>query len=179
MIQGGKGGAKTNLHGLDFEKRVDLRKLFSNLKGYEIRNNQLFYKGNLVAEFYKKYQLYNDLLRKRNVDFEKIISKKLLPDETLLVLKNKTLYIIEMKFQKVSGSVDEKLQTCDFKKKQYKKLLRKANLKVKYIYVLNDWFKKPEYVDVLNYVNSVGCEYYFEKLPFIALGLPEPLKGSN
>lgn len=31
--------------------------------------------------------------------------------------------MIEYKFQKDAGSVDEKLQTCDLKKKQYKKLL--------------------------------------------------------
>ncbi len=179
MIDGGKGGATTNKHGLAFERRVDLRKVFDNLKGYEVRGNDLYFRGELIAKFYKKYGLYTGLLNEKKVDYKKIISKKLLPDETIFVFKNETLYIIEMKFQKVSGSVDEKLQTCDFKKKQYTKLLNSAKIKVTYIYILNDWFQKPEYKDVLDYIESVGCKYYFEFLPFSALDLPEPLVENN
>lgn len=87
---------------------------------------------------------------------------------------NNTLFIIEMKFQKVAGSVDEKLQTCDFKKKQYKKLMSAINVEVEYIYILSDWFRKPEYKDVLDYIISVGCQYYFHYLPLKKLGLPVP-----
>lgn len=102
-----------------------------------------------------------------------MFSKRLLPDETILVLNDNTLYIIEMKSQFGTGSVDEKLQTCDFKLKQYKRLLAKTNIKVKFIYLLNDWFKKPEYKDTLDYIKSVGCDYYFKVLPLKALGLLE------
>ena len=35
--------------------------------------------------------------------------------------------------RQVAGSVDEKLQTCDFKKKQYQKLLSQLNMEVQYI----------------------------------------------
>jgi len=45
-------------------------------------------------------------------------------------------------------------------------------LKVKYVYVLSDWFKHKSYKDVLDYINSVGCHYFFEILPFDFLGLP-------
>ena len=41
----------------------------------------------------------------------------------LLVIVRETLFIIEVKYQQVEGSVDEKLQTCDFKRKQYLKLV--------------------------------------------------------
>ena len=71
-----------------------------------------------------------------------------------------------------AGSVDEKLQTCDFKKKQYKKLLSQINIDVEYIYLLSDWFKKPEYKDVLDYIISVGCSYYFNYIPLDKLNLP-------
>ena len=81
-----------------------------------------------------------------------------------------------MKFQKVAGSVDEKLQTCDFKKKQYQKLLSRLNIEVEYVYILSNWFKKPEYKDVLNYILSVNCQYYFEYIPLEKLGLPIPHK---
>jgi hypothetical protein len=50
---------------------------------------------------------------------------------------------IEVKYQQVAGSVDEKLQTCDFKLKQYLKLVASLGIKVEYVYVLNNWFKKP------------------------------------
>ena len=70
--------------------------------------------------------------------------------------------------------MDEKLQTCDFKRKQYKKLMAALNIGVEYIYVLNDWFKDPGYKDVLDYVISVGCQFCFQDLPFEKLGLPMP-----
>jgi hypothetical protein len=109
------------------------------------------------------------------VDYKKYISKKLLPDDAIFVIANNTLFIIEVKFQKVAGSTDEKLQTCDFKIKQYRKLLSKINTDVQYIYILNDWFRKPEYKDVLDYIISInGCSYYFNYLPLYKIGLPVP-----
>jgi len=74
----------------------------------------------------------------------------LLPDDALLVIVRETLFIIEVKYQQVEGSVDEKLQTCDFKCKQYLKLVGSLGLKVEYVYVLNDWFRNPRYKDVLD-----------------------------
>ena len=126
-----------------------------------------------VARSYRKHGLYK-YLSSHGVNYRKHISKRLLPDEALYVIVRNTLYIIEMKFQKVVGSVDEKLQTCDFKKKQYKKLMSQLNIEVEYIYILDDWFKKPEYKDTLDYIISVGCQYYFKYLPLKKLGLPVP-----
>lgn len=84
------------------------------------------------------------------------------------------MFIIKIKFQGVAGSVDEKLQTCDFKNRQYQKLLSPLYIQVKYVYVLNDWFKKDEYKDVLGFVKSVGCYYFFNEIPLDFLGLPKP-----
>lgn|GEM_PF-2599991 len=42
-----------------------------------------------------------------------------------------------------------------------------------------DWFKKPEYKDVLDYIHSVKCHYYFEYIPLYKLGLPLPSEGSQ
>ena len=58
------------------------------------------------------------------------------------------------------------------KKKQYKKIFSRLNIEVEYIYLLSDWFKKPEYKDVLDYIISVGCGYYFNYIPLYKLGLP-------
>jgi hypothetical protein len=172
MKQGGTGGSNTRT-GLDFERRQDLLMILKGSKGYTIQDNIIFFRGKEVARSYRKNGLYK-YLESRGVDYKKIISKKLLPDEALYVVVNNTLYIIEMKFQKIGGSVDEKLQTCDFKKKQYKKLMSVINIDVEYIYVLDNWFKKPAYKDTLDYVISVGCQYYFQYLPLQKIGLPVP-----
>lgn len=52
------------------------------------------------------------------------------------------------------------------------KLVSSIELKVEYVYVLNDWFKKPEYKNVLDYIHSVNCHYKFNELPLAWLGLP-------
>ena len=174
MIRGGKGGGNT-LTGLNFERSSDINVLLRNTNGYSLKGNLIFYRNKEVARSYKKNGLYVFLASKK-LNYKKYISKKLLPDEALYVVVNNTLFIIEVKFQKVAGSVDEKLQTCDFKRKQYAKLLAPLNIEVEYIYVLSDWFRKPEYKDVLDYIISVGCQYYFEYLPLQKLGLPVPSK---
>ncbi len=174
MIRGGKGGGNT-LTGLNFERSSDINTLLRRTKGYSVKGNLIFYKQKEVAQSYKKNGLYI-FLASQKINYKKYISKKLLPDEALYVIVNNTLFIIEVKFQRVAGSVDEKLQTCDFKRKQYTKLLAPLNIEVEYIYVLSDWFRKPEYKDVLDYIISVGCQYYFEYLPLQKLGLPVPSK---
>ena len=45
---------------------------------------------------------------------------------------------------------------------------------VEYVYILNDWFNDPVYRDVLDYIKSVGCHYFFSELPLEFLGLSEP-----
>lgn len=172
MIKGGKGGGNTRV-GIEFEGRVDLLNQFEELDDYKVKGHEIIYKNDIVALFFKKRGLYNHL-EKLGVDYRKYISKRLEPDNALYVIKNNTIYIIEIKFQNVSGSVDEKLQTCDFKKKQYMKLFSPLNYEVEYIYILSGWFKKEEYKDVRDYIISVGCRFYFEFLPLGELGLPVP-----
>ncbi len=172
MKKKGIGGGNT-ITGLNFERGKDILTILNTTKGYSVRGNIIYYEGKEVARSYRKYGLYK-FLNSQGVDYKKIISKKLLPDEALYVIVKNTLYVIEMKYQEVGGSVDEKLQTCDFKKKQYKKLMAPLNIEVEFIYILSDWFRKPEYKDVLDYIISVGCQYYFRYLPLQKLGLPVP-----
>src|SRR3989338_8232640 len=125
MIEKGKGGGNT-ITGLNFEKERDVLSLLKDAKGYSVKGAVIFYEGKEVARSYRKNSLYK-YLESKGVDYKKIISKRLLPDEALYVIVNNTLFILELKFQKVAGSVDEKLQTCDFKKKQYRKLMAPLN----------------------------------------------------
>jgi len=172
MIKQGKGGGNT-ITGLNFEKGRDIGSIVISLPGYSVEENVIFYQGKEIARSYKKHTLYK-FLASEGVDYKKYISKKLLPDEAVYVIHNNTLFVIEIKSQEVAGSVDEKLQTCDFKKKQYRKLMAPLNIEVEYIYILNDWFRMPEYKDVLDYVISVGCQYYFNYLPLTKIGFPVP-----
>lgn len=178
MKEGGVGGGNT-LTGLNFEKDVDFQALLEATPGYQVKaisgkaGKGVFYKKDLVARCFRKSEFYK-FLNEHNVDWHAQLSKKLLPDDALLVIACQTLFIIEVKYQQVEGSVDEKLQTCDFKRKQYLKLVVGLGLKVEYVYVLNDWFKDPRYKDVLAYINSVNCHYRFNALPLASLGLPDP-----
>ncbi|MFH0939477.1 MAG: PD-(D/E)XK nuclease superfamily protein [Planctomycetota bacterium] len=176
MKTGGFGGANT-LTGLDFESKVDLLILLGKIPGYRIEKIPdkagmcVFFKHTLVARCFKKHDFYK-FLEEFNINWREMIFKKLLPDDAMFVIIRETLFIIEIKYQQVAGSVDEKLQTCDFKRKQYLKLVAPLGLKVEYVYVLSDWFKKPGYKDVLDYIHSVNCHYKFNELPLAWLGLP-------
>lgn len=174
MKKGGKGGAKTAT-GLVFESRITLKNAISSIQGYEVREDEVYFENAKIAELYQKNKLYKNLLEPKGINYKEVISKKLLPDDAILILKDNTLFIIEIKFQEVAGSVDEKLQTCDFKNKEYAKLLSPLGISVKYTYILSDWFKDERYKDVLEYVRSVGCHYHFNELPLDFLGLPNPI----
>lgn len=173
MITGGTGGANT-LTGLIYEGKVDLKTFLNQQQGYRVENNIVFYQDKEVALIFKKYELYSLFLEPRGIDWRNCISSQLLPDNGIYVIINNTVFIIEVKTQHSKGSVDEKLQTCDFKKKQYQKLFFPINIEVQYVYILDEWFKKPKYKDVLDYVISVGCQYYFQYIPLQKLGLPVP-----
>ena len=129
--------------GLNFEKKVTIKK-----DGIDLT----------------KYKLYS-YLKDNDIDYRTLISKKLLPDEAYFDKENKILYVYEKKFQQTAGSADEKPQTCGFKIHQFRKIGKAIGAeKVYYTYIFNDWFKKPEYKDMLEYIKSVdGCSYLFEE----------------
>jgi len=171
------GGANTNLNGLTFEKRTDFKTSLSKHPKIIIKErigfSEIYYKNKLQGFYTDKHNFYSYFLKKEQVEWEIIISKKYLPDAVFINQLNKTVYIIEKKFQAGSGSVDEKLQTCDFKKKIYIKLIEKCktNYSTEYYYLLNDWYKREEYKDVKSYIISVGCKYFIDKIELMDLGI--------
>ena len=172
MKKGGIGGGNT-ITGLIYEAKVDLGIFLSQQEDYKVTGFDVFYKNKLVAKLFKKHGLYT-FLKSMGIDWRKHLSHKLLPDNCIYVIVKNTVYIIEVKHQQVGGSVDEKLQTCDFKKKQYIKLFSELNYKVEYMYILDDWFRQEKYKDVRDYIISVGCQYYYNYIPLQELGLPVP-----
>ncbi len=172
MKRGGTGGGNTKT-GLIYEANVDLATFLNSQIGYAVKDMDIYFYEELVGHIFKKHGLYKFLAMK-GVDWKKHLSKKLLPDNCIYVIINNTINIIEVKHQEVSGSVDEKLQTCDFKKKQYTKLFSELNYKVEFMYILSDWFRQDSYKDTRDYIISVGCYYYYNYIPLQELGLPVP-----
>lgn len=172
MKAGGKDGANTRT-GLIYEDKVDLATFIAKQKKYTVKDCGVLNLGECVAHIFKKYA-FNTFLETRGIDWRQHSSKWLLPDNAIYVIVNNTMFILEVKTQHTVGSVDEKLQTYDYKKKQYQKLLFQLNMEVEYIYILDEWFRQPKYKDVLDYVISVGCQYCFNYISLQKLGLPIP-----
>ena len=147
MIEKGIGGANTKT-GIIFEDKVDLEKALGNKN---------------LGIILKKHSFVKYMKEELGRDARQILSSILLPDNVLIT--ENIIHVIEVKFQKVSGSVDEKLQTCLFKKRQYEKLAEGTGKKVVYTYILNDWFKNDKYKDVLEFIESVGCNFFFNEIP--------------
>ena len=165
------GGAVTNLNGLHFEQLTSLNEALQRV-GFDVNERgEVRWNGMVVALSAPKTKLYSRILIPRRVRWEDHISRQLQPDEALLNLSNNTIYIIEKKFQRAAGSVDEKLQTCDFKLKQYMKLFNPIGIEVKYVFVVNDFFEDPKYVDVIQYIRETGSFLFFNEIPIDFLAL--------
>lgn len=168
-VRGGKGGANTNKTGLAFERKTSLEDAL-RAADFDVQGFKVYQADELKAELAPKYQFYK-FLEAREVDWNSLVSKRLLPDDALYSVSGNRMNIIEKKWQETSGSVDEKLQTIGFKIRQYNKLLQPAGIELKFIYLLNDWFAKPEYDDVRDYIVETGGSYHFLKVPLSELDL--------
>ena len=158
----GAGGKNTNINGLSYEDKTNLEELYSE-STYDKKDNTktIKFKG-------YQYELYNvnksNLYKFMEKNGEK--NDKLQPaagcknpDEAYIDKNRKKLFIIEKKFQQTPGSVDEKIQTGPFKKLHYSKQF--PNYHVIYIYCLSDWFKRDEYISVLDYLKENDIPVYW------------------
>lgn len=165
------GGAKTNENGLLFEQSTSLVDSLINAD-FTVKNDEVFSDGKLLGYTYNKFKFYKHFLSKKGINYKDYNSKRWLPDDVFINEINKTVYIIEKKFQNSSGSVDEKLATFKFKTYEYEKLLNPIGYKIQYIYLLSsNWFKQKKYDDYFTYMELHNCPYYFDELPLSAIGL--------
>ncbi|OON98841.1 MAG: hypothetical protein ATN35_03335 [Epulopiscium sp. Nele67-Bin004] len=155
---------------LKFKPDINLEQAISAMQGYSINHNVVKFNEKNVGRLVSNHNFYKYFLEPNGIEYQNIISKKLLPNEAIFIDKTQTLHIIRKKFADKFGITDEKLLTCSFQCHQYQKLIdainKKNNLNVKltYSYVLNDWFKQPMYEDTLEYITDVGCYYYFNEI---------------
>lgn len=163
------GGALTNANGLRFEQTTSLDNALQN-NGYIISESGEVYADNTLIGYTKAKHKFRKFLEAHGVDLS-VNSDVLLPDDAFINIRNTTVYIVEKKFQSASGSVAEKIQTCEYKKLQYTKLISQMGYNTVYVYLLSDFFNDSKFSDVLNFINSKGCYYYFNELPLDFLGL--------
>lgn len=146
----------------------DINALLNLLGNYQItiHNND-----EVVLRFFKSDYLLHffDINR---INYKDIVSQLNLSKNIHFILVNSKVFLINLKYQNINNLCS--LEKCDFEKKQYKKLFARLNIDVEYIYILNDWFRKSEYRDILDYIHSVGCDYYFQYIPLEKFGLPIP-----
>ena len=177
MREGGIGGANTRT-GANYEKvREDLTQFLQYSIKYiqpkddrshiYLRQGKEKKDNDIIANIYYKNEFYRKFLEPKQVNVNKILSKKLIPDVVVEVINTKFLGIIEIKNQNTTGTVDEKIQTCDFKQRQFKKLLVGTGYKFKFIYLLNDWFTQDRYKDDLDYIKNIveNCDYCINQIP--------------
>ena len=182
------GGARATFNGLRFEKQTSLVDAVKNA-GYTVEEQVirhkykkkttiyvLYDKGQRIGFFAGKWALYKGFLEPRGIQWSKRVSKQYLPDEAFINEMTNTVYIVEKKFQSKHGSTDEKLESCAFKLDRYNHLISPTGMAVQYTYLCNDWFKKPKYRDVIEYIWKNKCSLYFNTLPLSAIGLTEGKK---
>lgn len=175
------GGAQTNKNGLKFEEETSLKDAFEKegfvLNSINKKIHNVYYEEKQIGVVLKKNGFYEyfKLLKKINKIpvWKNYISKKLYPDEIFLNFKDKTLYIIEKKYQKGNGSVDEKLQTFQFKIYEFEKFTPILNDvdKIKYYYLTNDFYHTEKYKDLREYIKLNGSDIFENVIEFEKLGL--------
>lgn len=166
------GGAQTNINGYAFEQTTSLNDYLLN-SGFTIKNRfDVYYNDTFLGYSINKRNFTDVFLSSKGIDYLDFNSKRWDPDEAFINERNKTVYIIEKKFQQSSGSVDEKLATFPFKIFEYEKLLTPIGYSVQYFYLLSSkWFTNPKYNDYFTYMRLNHCPYYFDVFPLEAIGL--------
>ena len=137
----GAGGSKTNLNGLSFEEKTSIESKLDELKyvkqNINIKNRKgIYYEykdDNINIIYFKKnsFKLYFEK------EFNIITYRQ--PDEAYLIkindYNNFFLKILEKKNQNVDGSVEDKLKTGAFNRREYELMINiHENIKFKIIY---------------------------------------------
>lgn len=181
MKKGGTGGSHTARAGSSFEIKTDEDLMHElNGQGYnETKVHQLSGSKSLIhgrtmelntgetIEIYYKSGIYKLFFQPRGIDYRDHFSARLEPDTAIYSPQTNVLTIIEKKQMTTSGSVAEKLQTCDYKKVYYEKLVENLGIKVEIKWVLGKYFEdqQVQLKSVYEYMLSKGSTYYFHKLP--------------
>ena len=180
MRKGGVGGAKTQEAGAKFEDQTT-SDLLSTLLGEGWKVESKIHKNSNATptayvlknqeqssiEIYFKNGIHTEFFIPKGVDTKHYFSARLEPDTAIYSASTNVLTIIEKKQQTGSGSVAEKLQTCDYKMMYYKTLCAPLGIEVDLIWQLGEYFVNQEsnLKSVFEYMLSKGSRYYFHRVP--------------
>lgn len=196
MTEVGNRGKNANRSGAEFEKRNSFLQLVKQEQrlSYEFLDSkstgksvevpfEIFYKEKLLAKSFHQNQIYKDYLEEEDVFWGDHFVKEVKPDVFVINYVLKKCFVLEMKNQKSQGSVDEKLQSFQFKIDYFEKLLSKSsslcNFEFEYMYILSDWFytdnlyqsnakgirastrqDRSQYIDTLEYLNKNNIKHF-------------------
>lgn len=188
MLKGNKygGGANTNKNGRGFEGLTDLAdSIRTNLIGkYNIDEKTMADKKKLkvyliydllrkepVGGIYQQSRLY-DWLKAQDIDYKKYNSKRWMPDEAFINDRNKTVYIVEKKYQSGSGSVDEKVFGFPNKRRFYQRMVNDLDYQVEFIFLGNSsYWAEPRMRDYIIAMREDGVRVMFDDYEYEWLGL--------
>jgi hypothetical protein len=167
MKLGGKGGDVAAKEGQKWEA-ITTELLLQDLahEGFEITEGKYYPKAgpkrlemscsakNCELELYFRKSFGNDFAAKHGLQSP---SKKWLePDVFVVNLAIQKAFVIEKKQQTQTGSVDEKLVTCDFKQLYYETVCEPLGLDIVLFWQLSEWFglEKNHYSFVFDYMQE-------------------------
>ena len=185
----GAGGANTNFNGLSFENKTSIETTLLNNQFIKIIMNP----KNKYGYYYEYKDVINKKYRKIYLTQSgfKIFFKKEFnidiytkPDEAFLIFEDTKCHIkiLEKKNQNVDGSIEDKLKTGLFNKREYEKMLNKNNktnfiFTISYAFCISKFLKNKFESNIPKYNNIkeimiedninlfYGCDNnYFDKL---------------
>lgn len=179
MKKGGVGGANTNASGLPYEAKVaqEIRNTFlaNGFQEVQAQKNptkrQIFRNSNYEFQLLLHNAFYTEFIEELGINFKQKFSARLIPDIALVDKANSRVKIIEIKNQTGSGSVVEKLQTCDYKQYYYSKLLNEFNYEVQVMWRLGKFFEEnsKSLASVYEYMILKNSPYFFSDIPITNL----------
>ena len=158
----GAGGTNTNINGLSFEKKTSIenklienefkKNIITNTKnGYYFEYNDLNINKKIIYLTQGGFKLY--FKKEFNIDSYKI------PDEAFIIIHNNeyNIKILEKKNQNVEGSVEDKLKTGLFTKKEYEKILKKIpyKLNIHYAFCVSKFLQDKFQSNQIKYNNMM------------------------
>lgn len=179
MRKGGVGGALTAKAGSDFED-ILFAKLANDFISHGFSEIEIVRNGNSLrsikynhsrigqVEIYFKAAIHKLFFEPMGIKSSDYFSARLEPDTAIYSQRTRTLTIIEKKQQNTTGSVAEKLQTCDYKMRYYTTLSAPLDIEIDLIWQLGPYFEKQQksLASVFEYMKSKGSRYFFGHIPF-------------
>lgn len=156
----GAGGANTNHNGLTFESKTSIEPKLNEYK-YVLKNIKIKKRKGIYYE-YKDDNITIIYFKKNGFKlfFEKEFNIKTYrqPDEAYLIKKddNFILKILEKKNQNVEGSIEEKLKTGAFNKREYELMLNihdDLKFNIIYTFCVSKFLQNKLESDDIKYIN--------------------------